>query len=338
MRIAYIIEEPQLCGGVKVVFQHARLLMVAGHSVTVFGRGAFPEWANFWGDYVDYVSGSLSEHVPYRFDLVVATYYPTIERALFADIGPVVHFCQGYEGSLEHLQPFLKEIERAYSYPIPSFVVSPHLGHFLERRFGRECMIVPPAKDSCFVPWLRLAPHRQPTIVVPGIFEAACKGVEPALKAVCALKKKFPGLRLVRLSTVSVSDEEMRILPADSFLCGVSAARVAQALRRADLMIFPSTDAEGFGLPLLESMSCKLPAVASRIPSVEYMTGGVLPMVKSGDVEAFAWEAERLLVDSERWLAVRRMGFSQSMRFHPRHVAVYLQRALEWVRCNAKVG
>lgn len=333
LRIAYIIEEPQFCGGVKVVFQHARLLVAAGHFVSVYGRGDYPTWALFGGHYVNYATGCLNDYTHGEFyDLVIATYYPTIESSLAANMGPVVHFCQGYEGDLEHLHAQVTEIERVYRIPLPSFVVSPHLGYLLQRRFDRPFVTVPPPKDLHFFPSIRMAPRRSPTIIVPGIFEAPCKGVKQALEAVCRLKRVFPKLRLVRFSTLPESEAERAILSADSYLCGVSPQVVSRILRQADLMIFPSTATEGFGLPLLESMSCKLPAVASRIPSVEYMCEDALPMVQSGDVEAYAWEAEKLLTHADRWLVVRRRMFSQSRRFHPRRVAKYLSDALDWVR------
>ena len=338
MRIAYVIEEPQLCGGVKVVFQHARLLVAAGHSVTVFGRGAYPDWAFFGGLYIDYARGALTDYAGGGgYDLIIATYYPTIERALAADIGPVVHFCQGYEGFLEHLHPHLKEIERAYCNPLPAFVVSPHLGEFLERRFGRPSMLVPPPKDLRFLPSMKRSRRSFPVLVVPGIFEAPCKGVREALEAVVLLKNRYPGLRLVRLSTLKASDAENSILRAEHYLCGVSPDVVAQELRHADLMIFPSKQAEGFGLPLLESMCSKLPAVASRIPSVEFMTRGAVPLVVAGDSEGYAWAAERLLEHTPGWLDVRKRGFEESRRFHPRLVAARLEQAVTWAADACKV-
>ena len=47
MKITYILDRPELGGGVKVVFQHAQLLLAQGYQVTVLGRGAKPDWAVF---------------------------------------------------------------------------------------------------------------------------------------------------------------------------------------------------------------------------------------------------------------------------------------------------
>jgi len=72
----------------------------------------------------------------------------------------------------------------------------------------------------------------------------------------------------------------------------------------ATLFAFPSRH-EGFGLPVLEAMSQGTPVVASDIPALREVTGGLARLVAAGDVPAWAGAIGDLLGDdSER----RRLG------------------------------
>jgi glycosyltransferase involved in cell wall biosynthesis len=55
----------------------------------------------------------------------------------------------------------------------------------------------------------------------------------------------------------------------------------------ADLFLFPSRY-EGFGMPPLEAMACGTPAIVADNSSLPEITGGVTPLVPTGDEEALA--------------------------------------------------
>lgn len=89
MNISYVLGYPELGGGTKVVFQHAELLHDLGHTVTILGIGTSPTWIAFSGHYIDYSGGLPS--LPYQ-DLIIATYWTTIEISEELQAGSVVHF------------------------------------------------------------------------------------------------------------------------------------------------------------------------------------------------------------------------------------------------------
>ncbi|MDX2000336.1 MAG: glycosyltransferase family 4 protein [Thermoanaerobaculia bacterium] len=335
LRITYLAPRLELGGGSKVLVQHAHLLAERGHKVTLVGEGPAPDWLSLEVPYHD--SSRSWPKLPTQ-DLVIATFWTTIARALAWGNGPVAHFCQGYEGGLEHLASQLPEIEAAYAQPLPALVVSPHLGEFLEERFGRPSEWAPPVVDPLFVPIARFGPGRRPTVVVPGIYEAAVKNVPTALQAVLKLRKRGLPVRLVRFSALPITAEERATVLPDRYFHHVTPAEVAQELRGADLMIAPSRAAEGFGLPLLEAFASGVPAVASRIPSTLGYAASAATLVDSESSEAFADEAERLLRDRRAWRRARLAGQQIAEHFSAAAVGPQLEQAVVWAAETAAAG
>ncbi len=335
MRITYVLPRPELSGGNKVAIQHAHLLARRGHGVSLLGEGPPPDWIRLDLPYHDYAEAAPG---PGEQDLVIATFWPTLEVARALGLGPVAHFCQGYEGDLAHLRPRLPEIEAAYALPVPALTVSPHLSDFLRQRFGRLSRVVPPPVDPVFRPARRLRPRRAPWVAIPGIFEAEVKGVEVALRAVRLLRRRGVRARVLRFATLPLSPAERDLLEPERYLRGARPAEVARALRACDLLFLASREGEGFGLPVLEAMASKVPVVASRIPSTAWFAAGGAALVPEGDPEAFAAAAERLLRDAGLWRRARRAGRRAARRFAGPKIGEELERAVEWARGEALRG
>lgn len=326
-RILYLLERPELCGGVKVVFQHAQLLRDAGLSVTVLGRGRKPSWAPFSGRYVNLDRGRV--RLPDQ-DLVVATYWTTLLLARSLSLGPTAHFCQGYEGDYPHLQNQWQEIEAAYRQKVPTLVVAPHLGELVAQRFGRQYRLAPPPLDPSFRALYRDCPRTKPRILVQGIFECDWKGVPTALQALRILSEKRQAYRLVRVSLLPCSNEEGQILKAHRFYCRIRPKKVARILRYCDLLLFPSLDVEGFGLPLIEAFASGVPAVASDLPSTRFITNGHLPLCRVQQPEEMAARAMELLHNPPAWRRAREIGFELAQQFRADRVTGLLMEAVDW--------
>jgi glycosyltransferase involved in cell wall biosynthesis len=331
VRIAYILDRPELGGGTKVVVQHAGLLRRRGDEVTILGVGPRPDWIEVPGAYLDLTA---PPRVPDQ-DLVIATWWTTLPAARDLNLGPLAHFCQGYEGGLVHLRPVLSQIEAIYSWKLPTLTVSPHLADLLAERFGRESRVTPPPLDPLFRPAWRWRPRSSPWIAIPGIFEAEVKDVATALRAVRRLRERGMPCKVLRWSILPLSEAEKALLTPDRYLHAAPPEEVARALRGCDLLFFPSRGEEGFGLPLLEALAAKVPAVASRIPSTLAMAEGAAPLVPPGDDEAFAARARDLLAVPEVWRRARELGFEASRRFLPEAVAPDLYAAVDWARERA---
>jgi glycosyltransferase involved in cell wall biosynthesis len=335
VKIAYVLSYPELSGGVKVVFQHARLLKLQGHDVTVLGLGSKPDWLEVQVNYIDYSQGQPRVG---QQDLVIATYFTTIAVAEAMDLGPVAHFCQGYEGDFVHLAKIRPEIEAAYSRPLPTLTVSPHLVQLLSQRFGRAARVVSPPIDDTFRPAVRLCPRKPAWIFIPGVFESEPKGVKTALQAVRLLRDSGLSCRVLRCSALPMTEEERELLEADRYLLQVPAAEVAHHLRECDLMLFASLPNEGFGLPLLEAMVSKVPVICSAIPSVEFIGDNDLTVVPPRDAAAFATKAAQMLGNPISWHKARERGYKAAQKFHPRVIDKQLSQAVEWAREASRVA
>jgi glycosyltransferase involved in cell wall biosynthesis len=325
MRIAYVLPFPELNGGNKVVMLHARLLGRLGHEVSILGEGARPDW---FPPEVSYVDRRHEFRVPSQ-DLVLATYWTTVASAERLELGPTSHFCQGFEGDLPHLEAQRGAIDEAYDRRAPLLAVTAALGERLSARFARPFRVVPPTLDTRFTPRWRWAPRRDPWIVVPGIFESSVKDVPTALLAVRWLRERGVGARVRRVSILPLSDAERAIVEPDDYVAGVAPELVAKMFSDSDLLLFPSLPGEGFGLPLLEALASGLPAVASRLPSTEWIGGGAAALVSPGDVEAFGAAALALL-EPATWRRARRRGFLAAERFTARRLGASIEEALSW--------
>ncbi len=338
LRVTYLLAGTELFGGVKVVLHHANLLVRRGHRVRVVSPGERPDWYPLEAEF-ERVPSLDGLELPGA-DVTVATFWTTIGPAVEAATstgGEVVHYCQGFEGDLEHNTAEHPAILAAYGRPIPALAVTEPLARMLRERFGRAARVVTPALEPAWRPGLRLGPRRRPRILVTGPFENYVKDPRTALEAVRLLRRRGIRARLVRLSQWPLTSRERELLSPDEFHCGLPPARVPALFRGCDLLLAPSTPQEGFGLPVLEALACGLPVAASEIPSFRWFAGDAALLVPPGDPRALAEAAESLLC-RRRWRESRRRGLEVAERFRELRVVEELEAALRWVASGSWRG
>ena len=95
----------------------------------------------------------------------------------------------------------------------------------------------------------------------------------------------------------------------------------------AGLFAYPSRY-EGFGLPVLEAMSCGTPVVTTAASSLPEIAGDAASYVQPGDVDGLAQALASLLEDDARRADLGRRGLARAAEFSPesmirRTVAIY---------------
>jgi len=327
-RVNYLLEDTALFGGVKIPLHHANLLHRRGHMVRVISRGSRPDWYTIEPPFQTVPEFSAAT-VP-EADLNIATFWTTIRPAASLPQGRPVHYCQGFEASYTHNRDEHERILQAYSLPLPAFALSPHLAELVRTRFGRPVRLVPPALEPIWRRRRRLAPNNPPRVLVLHPFEIDWKGVATALEAVRILRSDGFDVRLVRISQWPLIDAERALLEPDEFHCHLGLSEVAHAMAAGDLLLAPSWDQEGFGLPVLEAMACGVPVVASRIAAFEAFASGAADLVAPHDARGFAEAARRVLTDRARWRRMRRAGLRAARRFSASRVVREVEAALSW--------
>jgi glycosyltransferase involved in cell wall biosynthesis len=88
----------------------------------------------------------------------------------------------------------------------------------------------------------------------------------------------------------------------------------------AEIFVFPSLY-EGFGLPVLEAMSCGTPVISSNRSSIPEIAGSAGILVDPTDVQALADQIVYLLRNGEERRRLSRLGQEQAARFSWEEVA-----------------
>jgi glycosyltransferase involved in cell wall biosynthesis len=78
----------------------------------------------------------------------------------------------------------------------------------------------------------------------------------------------------------------------------VDTEKIYSILKRARSFIFPSYE-EGFGIAIVEAMSCGTPVVAWNLPVYNELFGGSITTAQLGNQQAFAEAILGILGDSE---------------------------------------
>lgn len=294
LRIAYLIEDTEIAGGIRVAVAHADALIALGHEATLVTKGGPLKW-RATAARLQHVA-SFGEVDPSMFDFVVGTFWTTLDDALRLAGRRAVHLCQGYEGSFTGYRDVKARIDAAYSLPIPKITVSPHLVPIC-RQFFDDATYIGQIVDAEF-----FQPHRPrpatPRVLLVGPAQADFKGVDVGYDAVRAARNEMVDFDLVRVSQWLPAADEPTELAAE-FHVAVTTPLMAELFASSDIFLGPSRHEEGFGLPAAEAMAGGVPAILSEIPSFlswnERRDHALF--FPEGDAQALASQLIRLLTD-----------------------------------------
>jgi glycosyltransferase involved in cell wall biosynthesis len=96
----------------------------------------------------------------------------------------------------------------------------------------------------------------------------------------------------------------------------------------ADAFVFPSW-IEGFGLPLIEAMTCGTPVIASDRGSIPEVAGNAAMLMDAEDDTALAGHLTRLLTSPEEVKRLRRLGYARAAQFSWERTAQGIMRSYQ---------
>lgn len=347
MKFVFLSKNMAFSGGRKLLFEYAGYLRDKGHDVVILVnriegtlRGMIE---------VTQVDDFSLASIP-QCDIIVATTHEDVFKAWRSGKGKTVHFCQGFPiVDLEHRidgrviplrfqesglaaklrlmrkkhywKKKIKRIEKIYRLPIPKIVVSEHLKDELEKRFGGDISVCRngvrqeffyPEKDYTHP---KFSLERPMKIVNVGPYKHSSKGISITIKAVEGAKSRGIPIHFTR---VSPSTHEKNIDIVDEKHSSLSQEELGKVLRSCDIYISNSTEAEGFGLPAIEALSCGLVSILSDISSYKNFSEdrGYCIFVPHNDSEATIDAIEKIFRMSENEMAqIRNKALEVASKF-----------------------
>jgi glycosyltransferase involved in cell wall biosynthesis len=325
LRIAYLLESTELCGGVKVVILQADALARRGHHVTIVCPRPAEPWLSFERAAFELSSFSDSTEIA-RADVLVATFWTTVRPAVEAGSALVFHLCQGYEADFAFYAHLRSDIESAYRLPTHKLVITRTLAEKLRSKGYGPVTYVGQAFDARDFRPADLRDVSVPVVLLVGSYAADVKGLDVAFEGLRRWRLRGGGFRLRRVSTDPATAFEQASGIVDEYHHRLEPSRMPYAYRASDLLIGPSRPEEGFGLPVVEALASGLPCVLSDTPTHREIAGDVASYFADGDPDSLAEELPRAETVEARRRA-RTLGPEAAARFSAASVAERLERA-----------
>jgi len=129
------------------------------------------------------------------------------------------------------------------------------------------------------------------------------KRIDWLLRIFAIVARVFPGIRLVRVGGPLTPEQALLAsqLGLDDKIVHaprLTKAQVAGLYRKAALVL-QTSDAEGFGLPVIEALACGCPVVASDLAPLREAGGSAAEFCPLGEMEAWSETVIRLLRERE---------------------------------------
>lgn len=127
------------------------------------------------------------------------------------------------------------------------------------------------------------------------------KRIDILLNVFAQTRKKFPELNLVKVGGSWSQEQcqqisELHLEPAIIHLQNLPRTAIAHLYRRAALVLLTS-EAEGFGLPLIEALACGAMIVASQIPVLQEVGGDAVHYCPIDNISHWVNTIETLLIN-----------------------------------------
>ncbi len=295
LRVCYCIGKLRFSGGVKVLFQHVRILRSLGCDASLFTK-SYSGLEELYG-----IKAQMVERFDHKSlgnpQIVVAT-VPEDVKEVWKEFSRrdtrVVHLIQGmYLANIDydirefknipkyrdswiryllkrrHYEKKRKSVASLYRLDTIKVAVSETIKEEVESTTRKECHLVPNGVDrTIFYPRgkpMSFEPENTVRILSTGPATVKIKAIEDVLSAVRILKSKGLKVGLTRVSYTPETEEEKRTGVVDEYLENLTEEEMAEVYINSHILMLPSVEGEGFSLPPVEAMSCGLPCILTKI-------------------------------------------------------------------------
>ncbi|MBF2005159.1 MAG: glycosyltransferase [Chlorogloeopsis fritschii C42_A2020_084] len=163
------------------------------------------------------------------------------------------------------------------------------------------------------------------------------KRIDILLEVFAQLRAIYPELRLVKVSGEWTQSQQQQIAQLNLsesiiHLQALQRSTIASLYQKASAVLLTS-EAEGFGLPVIEALACGAIAVASDIPVLREVGGQAAVYCPIGDVSAWVKTVEQLLVNPASAPALN-LRLSQAQKYSwSAHAQIIAKSYLQLANC-----
>lgn len=286
LNITYVMTWTGVCGGSKIILEHANRLTERGHKITLLSHDVKPTWFKL-NKKVEFIQVPwveiLCKKIPKETDIIVATYWREIYECVEQKIAPVVYFEQGDfhlfdlqkldKRTFEYISNGLKTVN--YIYTVSNFAKQK-----LEDVYNVESIVIPNAVDNNVFYYKEHEKNEIPNITIIGSENAEFKRIQNIIEAIKIIREK--GYK-VKLNWITPSEpiKHKELNP----IVNPPQIVIGNVLRNTDIYVCASMY-ESFCLPVLEAMTCGAAIITTN-------NGGNMDFVKD-NVNALIIEKDNI--------------------------------------------
>jgi glycosyltransferase involved in cell wall biosynthesis len=330
LKVTYVMNHMQVCGGVKVVVEQTNNLVKRGHQVSIICREPVPNWINVLANYIQVPSEmSLAETIPMDTDVIVTTYWDQLLDCYSKCKAPILHFEQGDTYIFDfdkYDQDFQELLFQHWSIPVPILTVSSGLAMQIEEIFQRDPQVLHNAiNDSVFYP-----PSNDqrrsllPRVLFVGPEQWPFKGIKDIIVAIQIVREAGYSIEPIWVTQIEPESKFEGILYINP-----EQNKLAEIYRTCDLYVCGSYF-ESFGLPPLEAMASGCAVISTRnIGVLEYAKHDENCLLTDiGDPQSIANSIIELLVDEQKRALLVKGGYKTAKKFKIEFMIEHLEKYL----------
>ena len=317
LNITYVMTWTGVCGGSKIILEHANRLTERDHKVTLISHDEKPKWFKL-NEKVDFIqvpwNEVLCEEIPKNTDIIIATYWREIYECVEQKIAPVIYFEQGDY----HLFDLEKLDDRTFNYIEKQlktinfiYTVSNFAKEKLKEIYNVESIVIPNAVDNNVFYYEKHTKNDVSNITLIGSEEATFKRIQNILDAIKIIEKKGYKIKLNWI-TPTVPKKNTDI----SAIVNPPQMLIGDTLRKTDIYICASMY-ESFCLPVLEAMTCGAAIVTTNnggnMDFVEDEKNALI--IEKDNIDDIVEKIERLLNNENLKQYLIKNGVEESARY-----------------------